>query len=160
MREQHPLKIAAYWISVPALLLCTVLVVLSSNIHVYPKVWSAKITIGGKASSESSLYLRPRAGSEGILVRRGAHDVESYAFDYEYEVATVRRCRHSSFTLVLGVAAIGHEYIDGGCLLLPQGQGPMGKAADLNKTIDRHPEVFGGRVEFTADDGERIRAVW
>lgn len=161
MGKQRPVKIAAYCVIVPVLLFCAAFVVVAArHIHVYPTVRSARITIDGRASSESSLYLRPQDGSEGILIRRGAHGVEPYAFDYEYEIATVRRCRDSSFTLVLGVAAVGKEYVNGGCLLLPQGQGPMGKAGDLTTTIDRHPEVFVGRVEFTADDGKRIRAVW
>lgn len=158
---RRTVKIVAYSISVLFILLCAALVVLASrNIYLYPKVWNARITVDGRASSESSLYLRPRAGSEGILIRHRAHGVEPYAFDYEYEIATVRRCKDSSFALVLGLAAVGHEHVSDGCLLSSRGQDPMGKAEDLNTTIDRRPEVFVGRVEFTADDGKRIRTDW
>jgi hypothetical protein len=157
---RRSLKIVAYC-SVPFIILCAVLVVLASrSIYLYPKVWSAKTTVDGRVSSESSLYLRPRAGSVGILIRHGARGIEPYAFDDEYEIATVRRCKDSSFALVLGLAAAGHEKVSWGCLLSPRGLGPMGKAEDLNTAIDRCPEVFVGRVEFTADDGNRIRADW
>jgi hypothetical protein len=155
---RRSLKIVAYC-SAPFIILCAVLVVLASrSIYLYPKVWSAKITVDGRASSESSLY--PRDESVGILIRHGTHGIEPYAFDYEYAFATVRRCKDSSFALVLGLAAAGHENVTWGCLLSPRGQGPMGKAEDLNTAIDRRPEVFVGRVEFTADDGKRIRADW
>src|ERR1017187_6416362 len=96
------LKIIGWSCGTAAVLLVALLLLKPGYLSFYPKVWSATITVDGKPSRKSSVYLN----RWGLLVRQGSNGKELYVFAGDDESGFVWRCEASSFIVMPGVAAL------------------------------------------------------
>jgi hypothetical protein len=127
----------------------------------FPKVWSATITVDGKPSPGSSLY-RNRWTGRGLFARRSTDGWELYAFGRGDESGFVWGCEAGSFSVVPGLALSNHEQFAQGCVfrnpvLQDSAGGPL---AEPKKSVQRDQRMSAHMLEFTADDGERVRTEW
>ena len=151
------LKISGWSCGTAAALFGALLVLKSGYLPFYPKVWGATITVDGKPSRGSSVYLN----RWGLLVRQVSNGKELYVFAGDDESGFVWRCEASSFLVVPGIAALtNNERVNRGCIFLPFGERDVfGRVAKKPKAM-RNQWVTGHLLEFTAEDGKRVRAEW
>ena len=105
--------------------------------QVFLKIWGAIVTVDGKPSSGSSLYLN----RWGLLARRVPNGTELYLFAGDDESGFIWRCEAFSFSVMPGFALTSNERWRRGCMF-------------------RDQRITGHLLEFTADDGKRVRAEW
>jgi hypothetical protein len=150
------LKIIGWSCGTAAVLLVALLLLKPGYLSFYPKVWSATITVDGKPSRGSSVYLN----RWGLLVRQGSNGRELYVFAGDDESGFVWRCEASSFIVMPGVAALTtNERVNRGCIF-PAGERDAGGKVVRGPKAMRNQWVTGHRLEFTAEDGKRVRAEW
>jgi hypothetical protein len=127
----------------------------------FPKAAAATITVDGQASRGSSLYWNRWMG-RGLFVRRGANGRELYAFGRGDESSFVWRCEACGFLVVPGLALSNHEQFAQECvfpnLVLLDSAGKV--LGEPRKSVWRDQRMSAHRLEFTADDGKRVRAEW
>jgi hypothetical protein len=115
----------------------------------YPKVWRAHITVGGRMCGDCAVYVhRSRIG--GVLVRRDHRTSELYSLAFpnsnsDVPNGAVWKCVGGAFSFTPGLAfhSLNQWCAPGG---FPSAQ----KQVQMNS----------GLIEFTADDGKRVRAEW
>jgi hypothetical protein len=127
----------------------------------FPEVWGATLTVDGKPSRGPSVYRNRRTG-RGLLVRRDVSRKELYAFYTNDEKGFVVRCKDFSAVVVPGLALSNHEQLGQGCffsnLVLEDSAGHV--ISEPKKTVQRSAKIGSRLLEFTADDGKRLRAEW
>jgi hypothetical protein len=122
----------------------------------FPRVWDATITVDGKPSRGSSLYLN----RWGLLVRRGSNGRELYVFFGDDERGWVWRCEASTFSVVPGLALTSNERINRGCVFPNLAEQDLAGKAVREPQAMRNQRVTGHLLEFNNDDGKRVKAVW
>ena len=115
----------------------------------YPKVWRANITVDGRICIACAVYVH-RDSLGGVLVRRDRQTSELYSIAFpnpESDVpnGAVRKCVNGAFSFAPGLA-FHHLYQR----CKPGGFAPRQKQLQMNSSL----------IEFTADDGKRVRAEW
>jgi len=130
----------------------------------YRKIWGAKIKVAGVASSESALYLEIGRSCGGVLMRKSAAGYETYALDFGNceNLWFLWRCESYGYSFLPGFAYSNHKQWTNACM------SPNVGVANSSSKIFADPkygrprkEVFSKRsVEFTADDGKRVRVEW
>ena|SRR5579871_6015743 len=119
------------------------------NVFFYAKIWGARITVDGRACGECALYVH-RNGVGGVLVRRDGPTSALYSVVLPNPKSAVPngavwKCVDGAFTFVPGFA---YDSLYQWCT--PGGFAPSQKQLRMNS----------GLIEFTADDGKRVKAEW
>ena len=151
------LKIIGWSGGTIAVLFIALLLLKPGFLPFYPRAWGATITVDGKPSRGSSVYLN----RWGLLVRQVSNGKELYVFAGDDESGFVWRCGGSSLLVVPGVAALtSNERLNRGCIFPAFGERDVfGRVAKKPKAM-RNQWVTGHVLEFTAEDGKRVRAEW
>ena len=129
----------------------------------HPKVWDAKIVVDGTPSPKSAVYLDVRRQHNGVLVRRDASGEELYAIGlgsantWKY----VWRCEDRSFFFLPGLAYSNHVQFGRGCMatniVMADDTGkPLGKSEHSLREVT----IQNRLIQFTAEDGKRVRVEW
>jgi hypothetical protein len=119
------------------------------NFFFYPKVWRARVTLDRSLCGECAVYVhRSRLG--GVLVRRDHQTSELYSLAFpnsnsDVPNGAVWKCVDGAFSFTPGLA---FHSLTQWCS--PGGFAPAQKQVRMNI----------GLIEFTADDGKRVRAEW
>lgn len=129
----------------------------------YPKVWGARITVDAMSSPRSALYLDISRKCDGVLVRRTFKSEEFYAIGtgacLNFKFAW--RCKDFGFTFLPGIASSNHIQFGTGCFAGFDYVDRAGKTMPPPKfAAERDLKIESKRIEFTADDGKRLRAEW
>ena len=148
---RRPLKIVAWWIGIPATLVMLLLgwSLWHHDLFIYPKVWNAKITVGGGVCERCALYIhRSRVG--GVLVRRIEHEIELYSValpnpNSDVPNGAVWKCVEGAYFFAPGLALHSRH----------QWCAPWGFPS-AQKQIQMESRM----IEFTAEDRKRVRAEW
>ncbi len=128
------------------------------------KVWDAKIVVDGTPSPKSAVYLDVRRQhNNGVLVRRDASGEELYAFGlgsantWKY----VWRCEEHSFFFLPGLAYSNHVQFGRGCMATNIVMADdTGKQLGKSQHSLREVTLQNRLIQFTAEDGKRVRAEW
>jgi hypothetical protein len=131
------------------LLTILVFLVVWRNFFFYARVRKAYVTLDGQLCGSCAIYLA-RGGAGGVLARRDAQSVQVYSLafpnpNYDVPNGAVWKCVDGAFSFALGFA-FHHMYQP----CVPRGLAPAQKQLQMNSRF----------VEFTADDGKRVRAKW
>jgi len=152
---RRPLKIVA-WSAGGAVVLFMALLLPKLYPGFFLKTWLTTITVDGKESGGSSLYLN----RWGLLIRRNSSGTELYLFAGDDERGWVWRCEASTFSVLPGFALTSNERFNRGCLFPTRGE------LDMNGKVIRKPRsmrvqlISGHSAEFIAEDGKRVKAEW
>jgi len=117
----------------------------------YSKVWKAHITVGGRRCGNCAIYVRRSGiGDAGVLVRRDQNNPELYSVAFpstklDVPNGAVWKCVDGAFSFAPGLA---FDHIHQWCA--PWGFPSAQKQVRMNSRL----------IEFTADDGKRVRAEW
>jgi hypothetical protein len=127
------------------------------------KAFRAKVTVDGKRSNGSSLYLN-RWRQTGVIVRRDSTKQEFYAISLrqvDSKGLWVLPCEDNGYLVFAGIAMSEHHSWTQACyfsnLTLMDEQGHILSAP---KRGIEHPAIRAGLVEFVAVDGKRVRVEW
>ena len=105
---------------------------------------------------------RNRSTGYGVLIRRGDAGREVYAFGTGDEKGFILRCEPSGVFLVPGLALSNHEQFAQACVFqnleLRDSTGTL--ISEPKRTVKRNQVIGRHMVEFTADDGKRVKAEW
>ena len=143
---RRTLKIATWCVG---LLMILAFLVVWRNFFFYPKVRKAQIVVDGRICDSCAVYVH-RGGAGGILVRRDRQRVELYSLAFpnlKYDVpnGAVWKCIDGAFSFAPGFA-FHHMYQ----WCVPGGFAPVQKQLQMKSRF----------VQFTADDGNLVRAEW
>lgn len=119
------------------------------NFFFYPKVWRARITIDGCVCNDCAIYVH-RSHLGGVLVRLGPRESALYSLAFpkpnlDVPNGSVWKCAEGAFSFGPGFA---YHSLDSKC------------AAWGTDAAQKHLRMGFRLVEFTADDGKRVRAEW
>jgi hypothetical protein len=158
-----PRKIVA-WIGGILLLLTALLFVppLWNYTSLYPKVWSGKITIDGNPAPSCGLYADVK--KERVVI--ALWDMGSLNPYYLCLTPDGRnflwRCESTAFSSLPGFLYSNHIQFGKGCMA--RNVGVAGENGNLisKPSHSRNPALKVGfrSLQFTAEDGRRIKAVW
>ncbi len=143
------LKIIGWCLGILMLFFC---VAIWQKFFFYPKVWKAHITVDGRMCGDCAVYIhRSRIGGGGVLVRRDQQTSELYSVAFpssELGVpnGAVWKCVAGAFSFVPGLA---FDSVYQSCT--------PDLFADPPQKLSRMDSRL---IEFTADDGKRVRAEW
>jgi len=155
---RRTLKIIGWGVGTAVVLFIALLVLKWLYPPFFPKVWGATITVDGKPSRRSSLYLN----RWGLLVRQGSNGRELYLFAGDDERGWVWRCEAFSFSIIPGLALTNDERYTRGCVFPNLGErDSAGRViAKPKRSVGRNQLITAHLLEFTADDGKRVRVEW
>jgi hypothetical protein len=128
------------------------------------KAFRAKVTVDGKPSNRSSLYLN-RWRQTGVVVRRDSTKQEFYAVSFrqvDSKGPWVLPCEDFAYIVLPGIAMSEHHSWAQACfwpsLTLKDAQGNI--LSEPKHVIREKPTVKSRFVEFVAEDGKLVRAEW
>jgi hypothetical protein len=156
---------AAMWPLVIVLILFTVAIVSSLWRYWswYPKVWGTRVTVNGTIFPDSRLYAGTRR-TAAVVWRREPGVAEWYFVGQgkDHGPKFVWRCEKFGFSVLPGLAFSNHVQFGQGCLsvnsVVVNWEGkPL---SEPNTSRKRDLRVEERLIEFTADDGGRVRAEW
>ena len=134
------LKIIGWSCGTAAVLLIALLLLKPCYLPLYPKVWGATITVDGKPSRGSSVYLN----CGGLLVRQDSNSKELYVFAGDDESGFVWKCDASTFLVVPGVAALtNNKRVNRGCIFPALGKrDAFGMVVKKPKAMRNQPDSY------------------
>lgn len=127
----------------------------------YPQVWGAKVTVDGTVSPGSSLYANVR-GNRLVIVRRDPGLLESYFVGFTADDRKfLWRCENDAFFFFPRLAYSNHVQFGRGCssiniAIYDQAGKPLYEPKYSMKEVKLKPRL----IEFIAEDGKRVRAIW
>lgn len=128
---------------------------------IYPVFWHARVSVDGQPSRNISIYREIR-GESLVLWRRDDSRPEIYLISLSLIGATrtspfaVAKCKDFEVAILPGFAMRNHEDL---CFewTIDDGTNTLSTRA---ASVPSKPEAGLGFMEFTADDGRRIRIEW
>jgi len=127
----------------------------------YPKTWGTNITVDGKLSPDSRLYTEIK-GMSAIVRRQDGEVTDTYFVRLAPESQFVLRCEDAGVSFVPGIAVSNHVQFGKGCLsgklTFFDWEGHV--LSKPSGSLKRNLRIEQRSIEFIADDGKRIHAVW
>ncbi|HWQ53740.1 MAG TPA: hypothetical protein VN442_08645 [Bryobacteraceae bacterium] len=160
---RRPLKIAAWFIGALVMIVGFVIIPpLWMYWSWYPKAWSAKVIVNGRVAPNSRLYADLRK-ERAVIVRRELGVLEYYFVGLmPNDRRFVWRCENYGFSFLPGVAFSNHVQFGQACMAGNiRLEDTDGKPISSSKhERNRELTVQFRTIEFTGDDGKRIRVEW
>ena len=119
------------------------------NFFFYPKIWTARITVGGRGCGACAIYVHSsRLGGVLVLRERQTWTLYSLAFpnlNFDVPNGKVWKCDEAAFSFGPGFA---YDNLNQRCASV--GFAPAQRQIRMDSRL----------IEFTDDDGKRVKVVW